>query len=203
MRKFIHRKYFLHKFKYCDSLAPFQRGRMTACIYYVRVKHDRLLKNRFSTLNNFIIFRSAQHFSNVFEVSSSGETRNFRGIKVLRDILKRISKSPFSWAPHTHATPVGYSVAPQRNQARVVFSKLVFLPGAHNYWLPFLRCSLNVCTCRLKDRKPWWQARYDSSNFIFHSIDWYFSLPRFSSYQITSILEFFNFKIFLFMTRSF
>lgn len=66
-------------------------------------------------------------------------------------------KPRFSRAAYTHVntpTPVGCSVAPQLDQARVVFSKLVFLPRAHNYRLPFLRCSPNVCTCRLKGRDP-------------------------------------------------
>lgn len=47
-----------------------------------------------------------------------------------------------------------------RSRGQVVFSKLVFLPGAYNYWLPFLRCPPNVCTCRLKGCEPWAKMAY-------------------------------------------
>lgn len=98
------------------------------------------------------------------------------------------------------------SPATRLDQARVVFSKLVFLPGAYNYRLPFLRCSLNVCTCRLKGREPWsagWQARRVSSNSTSHWMDRYSSLSKLSGYQIISILELLNFLIFLFKKHEF
>lgn len=93
------------------------------------------------------------------------------------DVSERIFNSRFSLtrAAYTHVTtptPVGYSVAPQRDSiwTRVVFSKLVLLPGAHNYRLPFLRCSPNVCTCRLKGRDPRRMARLDTDLWLLRSV---------------------------------
>jgi len=124
-------------------------------------------------------------------------------MEILRDIIKQISKSRFSRAPHTYLTtptPVGYSVAPQRDSIRpgLFLANWFFYPGLTI--TGFLFCAAPCLHLSLlKDHESWsagWQARRDSSN---STLDWYYLLPRFSyiNYQITIILELSNFLIFL------
>lgn len=70
-----------------------------------------------------------------------------------------MQRIPYTPARCTHGTltrPVLFgSPATRHDRDQVVFSKLVFLPGPYNYWLPFLPWPPNVCTCRLKGCEPW------------------------------------------------